>query len=205
MSTVTNFTIITAATTKLRGAPVQSYEDGTRESQIAANLYPQIVLRDLAVHPWQFNTLTVQLGQLTGSPADPNWQYQYALPFDMLAFLDAMDATGNDVPYLIESNVLFTQAPAIFAKYQQIQTETQFPAYFVDLLISHLAWEFAIPLTGDGTLEQKFLQEYQTKYKYAVGTDAKFNIPQPLISPANSRYVKAHIGSPFVGPFNHGD
>lgn len=197
----TNFTIISAATVKLRGAAVQSYEDGTRESQIAATLYPQILLRDLAVHPWQFNTLTVQLGQLTGVPTDPNWQYQYALPFDMLAFHNAMGSGGNDIPYLIESNILYSQFAAVFVKYQQVQTEAQLPAYFVDLLIAHLAWEFAFPLTADNTAAQKFEAEYQTKYRFAINTDAKFNYPIPLVSPENSRFVKARFGGWWGGPW----
>lgn len=200
---ITNFNIISAATVKLRCTSVQSYSDGTRESAVAAGLYPQIVNRDLAVHPWQFNTLTVQLAQLVGTPLDPNWQYQYALPYDMLAFHGCMSTEGVEVPYLIENNVLFVQYPTALGKYQQVQTEEQFPAYFVDLLISHLAWEFAFPLTGDATLEEKFKEEYQIKYRFAINTDAKFNYPRPLIGPENSRYVNARLGSTadaYLGP-----
>lgn len=187
----------------LGGQAIPSFGDNTREAEIAAQLYNTLFMDLLAKHTWQFNTNTIQIPQLDITPADPRWQYAYQLPADRLVILNAMDSSGDDLTYVIEGDVLYSNSTTAVLKYQNIVIESQCPYFFINALVEYCAWKFAKPLRDSDTLAQDWEKSFDISFQKARTSDGKQNTPKPLFSPRNSRWAKSRYGMP-IGTLSGG-
>ena len=81
------------------GSPIQSFTDGTTESDIADAVYEDIVRAALTSSRWRFATTQFQLNRLDDTPIG-RWDSTYQLPSDSL-MINAI--TVQDLP--IEYNI----------------------------------------------------------------------------------------------------
>ena len=81
------------------GSPIQSFTDGTTESDIADAVYEDIVRAALTSSRWRFATTQFQLNRLDDAPIG-RWDSTYQLPSDSL-MINAI--TVQDLP--IEYNI----------------------------------------------------------------------------------------------------
>jgi hypothetical protein len=193
-STLTNIAVISRALTKMGGVPIQSLQDPTREAQVASILYQSILDSETSDYPWSFAAAKIELNQTTTTPLDPRWQFQYQLPSDYLIIRDCFDQSGYNCAYEILGDFAYSSAPRLFAEYTQKQSERSLPEYFVDALVSRLAFEFTKSIVGFESDQDRAGKEWSQKESSARNRDAANNPPETLISPDASPLWRAHQG-----------
>ena len=74
---------------KIGGETIASFDEGTAEAEIAANLYPTTRDALLSAHPWNFAVGQVYLARLTAKPVLPISPMPFELPPDLLRVISA--------------------------------------------------------------------------------------------------------------------
>jgi len=138
---LTALALCSRALLKLGAAPIASFEEGTAEAEVAANLYPSTRDALLSVHPWGFATGQVRLPRLAASPV-ADYGHAFQLPADFLRGI----STGG-VPYRIAERRLHASTDEIVLTYIFRPAEADFPPFFDQALIARLAAEFCTPIT----------------------------------------------------------
>lgn len=132
---------------KLGAEPIQSFEDGTLEAEVARNLYPSTRDALLSAYPWSFATAQAALPRLLGEPV-ADFANAFQLPADFLRALSAgSGARGRGLDYRIFERRLLTDADSVVLTYVFRPDESAFPPFFDQALIARLAAEFCIPVT----------------------------------------------------------
>ena len=139
----------------LGAAPLSSFSDGTDEAQVADRLYDDIRDTILMQYPFSWSVKKVKLGRLSTTPIN-EWKYIYALPGDILGNPKAVFNVGTTsaLPvrdFEIYSSGLYTSYEEVWIDYQYTPDPSVFPPYFVKLLKTALAAEFAEPVTDQIT------------------------------------------------------
>jgi hypothetical protein len=141
---------------RIGAGTIASFDDGTAESEVAANLYPPLRDAMLSSHPWNFATGQVVLPRLAILPV-ADYAYAYQLPADFLRALSAgPTGRGQGLSYRIAENRLHCDSDEVVLTYVFRPDEQSFPPFFDQALISRLAAEFCIPLT-ESTARAEFL------------------------------------------------
>lgn len=153
---LTGIALCSRALLKLGVNTIASFEEGTAEAEVAANLYPSVRDALLSSHPWNFATGQATLPRLAAAPVADH-AHAYQLPADFLRALSA--GTGNrgrGIEYRLAERRLLTDADAVVLTYIFRPDETAFPPFFDQALIARLAAEFCLPLT-ESTSRADFL------------------------------------------------
>ena len=85
---LSDIALCSRALIKIGAAPIQSFTDGTAESEIAGALFPHTRDALLSAYSWSFATTQTQLPQLAESPL-ADYSYAYQLPNDYLRIISA--------------------------------------------------------------------------------------------------------------------
>lgn len=132
---------------KLGGTTITSFDEGTAEAEIAANLYPSVRDALLSAHPWSFATAQQRLPVLDAEPV-ADYARAFQLPANFLRALSAGGSVrGRGLEYRIAERRLHANAQDIVMTYIFRPAEIDFPPFFDQALIARLAAEFCIPLT----------------------------------------------------------
>ncbi|HSV27967.1 MAG TPA: hypothetical protein VLL76_00370, partial [Candidatus Omnitrophota bacterium] len=141
---------------KIGAATIASFDDGTAESEVAANLYPAVRDALLSSHPWNFATGQVTLPRLAAQPV-ADYAHAFQLPADFLRALSAgVSGRGFGLSYRIAESRLHCDSDEVVLTYVFRPDELSFPPFFDQALIARLAAEFCIPLT-ESTTRAEFL------------------------------------------------
>jgi hypothetical protein len=144
---------------KIGADSIASFEEGTAEAEVAANLYP--IVRDalISAHPWNFALAQRTLAKLSIEPV-ADFDNAFQLPPDCLRVLSAgIEGRGRGLDYRISEHYLHANVEAVVLTYLYRPNETDFPPFFNMALIARLAAEFCIPLT-DSTSRWEGLRKY---------------------------------------------
>lgn len=142
-----SISLCSKALLKIGAASITSFEDGTAEGEIAANLYPYIRDGLLSSYPWSFAVAQAKLGRLETNPL-ADYRYSYLLPSDFLRVISAGSfGRSRGIKYRIVEDCLHTDLSEVNLSYIYRPDENAFPAYFCEALINKLSFEFCIPLT----------------------------------------------------------
>ncbi len=162
---------------KIGASPIQSFSDGTAESEIAEALYPHSRDALLSAYAWSFATAQVQLSQLAQAPI-ADYSYAYGLPNDFLRALSAGNgARGRGLNYRLTGGALHTNAPEVVLTYIFRPDEAAFPPYFDQALIARLAGEFTIPVTENTSRSETMLTIAEREFARARQIDAQQDTP----------------------------
>ena len=156
MST-TDIDICARALIMIGAQPITSFDDGTTEATVAANLYEDTVRDLLSRHRWRFATGQAQLSRLTASP-DARWDAAYQLPADMLV-LHGVTITDDNIAYDRYQDMVYCNATAedlVFADYTFRATEDLWPPYFTTGVQYQLASIFAYSVAAQEGLADLF-------------------------------------------------
>jgi hypothetical protein len=126
---------------------INSFDDGTVESDLAGALY--MPLRDglLSSFGWSFATTQKELVRLA-SPPLADYDYAFQLPNDFLRAISAgVIGTGRGIRYRLYQNALHCNLDAVTLTYIYRPAEIDCPAFFDTALIARLAAELCIPIT----------------------------------------------------------
>lgn len=159
----TKLSICSEALIMLGAAPLSSFATGTDEAQIADRLYDDVRDTLLMQYPYSWSVQKVKLAQLASTPIN-EWKYAYALPGDILGNPKAVFNTSavGALPlrdFEIYNRGLFTNYEEVWIDYQFRPEPAVFPPYFVRLLKTALAAEFAEPITDQITKADYYHQK----------------------------------------------
>jgi len=151
----TKLSICSEALIMLGAAPLSSFATGTDEAQVADRLYDDVRDTILMQYPFSWSIKKVKLARLASTPIN-EWKYTYALPGDILGNPKAVfniSAVGAQPvrDFEIYNLGLYTNYEDVWIDYQFRPEPAVFPPYFVRLLKTALAAEFAEPVTDQLT------------------------------------------------------
>ena len=165
---------------KIGAATIASLDEGSAESEVAANLYPSLRDALLSAHPWNFATGQISLPRLAASPL-ADYANAFQLPADFLRALSAgIGGQGYGVPYRIAESRLHCDADEIVLTYVFRPEELSFPPFFDQALIARLAAEFCIPLTESSTRAELLYKLAEDEFRRAKLADGQQDTPQAI-------------------------
>ena len=165
---ISDIKIASNALVLLGGEPIASFNEETVSSTIANLLYRSSYLGLLTNHRWRFATKTQQLARLSATPST-KYSYAFALPSDML-YIIKTDMAGER--YEVYGDELHSNRAELYIDYIYQVDETKLPAYFIKMLEYYLAFQFAIPLTGDLNKANFYMSAYEKELKRAKFADS---------------------------------
>jgi hypothetical protein len=162
---------------KLGAATIASFEEGTAEAEVAANLYPSIRDALLSAHPWSFATAQSVLPKLAAEPV-ADYASAFQLPADFLRALSAgPGGRGRGIDYRIAERRLHADADQVVLTYIFRPAEPDFPPFFDQALIARLAAEFCIPLTESTTRAEALHKLAEHEFQRAKMIDSQQDSP----------------------------
>jgi len=174
---LSSIALCSRALLKLGANSIVTFDEGTVESEVAANLYPHNRDALLSAHPWSFASAQVSLARLEAAPV-ADFQYAFQLPADFLRALSAgVDGRGRGIHYRIAERRLHANQPEIVLSYIFRPDETEFPPFFDQALIARLAAEFCIPLTESTSRSEVLGKAAETEFRRAKNIDAQQETP----------------------------
>ena len=158
----TDIRICSDALLMLGGKAISSFNEGTSASNTCDRLYPGIKYSTLQSYPWSFSFKKVQLAQTINTPVN-QYRYEYQLPSDRLgairrAYNSTAIGAGTFNDWVIQGDKLLTNETTVVIDYQFAPTESEMPAYFVQLLKYMMAWHLADPITDQVSKTQYWQQ-----------------------------------------------
>lgn len=190
----TNVSICSAALLKLGDSPIADLEEPTQRAQLCANLYPLAKLDVLRSHPWNCCVTRVLLPPLAQKPAF-SWQYQFALPGDMLRLMQVgMD--GYQLDYQLEGNRVLAQTDSLPIVYVADKTEGELDAKLVHVLTLRMEMDLAYAITKSTSVAEAKAQQYQQAMRQAKALDGQENPPEDW---GDSPFTQVRGGSGWRG------
>lgn len=156
----TKLSICSDALIMLGANPLSSFTVGTDDAQVADRLYDDVRDTLLMQYPYSWSIKKVKLARLVQTPIN-EWKYIYQLPGNLLGNPKAVfnvDAVGArpQRDFEIYGDGLNTNYENVWIDYQYRPEPFEFPPYFVRLLKTALAAEFAEPVTDQITKADYF-------------------------------------------------
>ena len=130
---------------------IQSFQDGSRESDVCASIYETVRDTLLANRLWAFTLEQLNLAQLNEEPLR-DWKYAYALPSDVIR----VKKVSNSKDFEIVKGKLYSNNREVSIDCQKTVDVAEMPAYFQTALISELASKLSVSLLGDNSKYQLF-------------------------------------------------
>ncbi len=159
---------------------INSFDDATMESDLAAAFYTPVRDGLLSAYGWSFATAQVTLNRLTASPL-ADYDYAFELPNDYLRALSAgVPGAGRGTAFRIFQNQLHANNEAVILTYIARVAEVDCPPFFDSVLLARLTAEFCIPLTESTSRAQILFTQAEAEFKRAKSIDAQQDTPAAL-------------------------
>ena len=190
----TNISISNKALIKCGAETIASFTEGTVESNVCSTMY-DVTKKGLLYYTfWNFAIAKQQLSRLVETPTDKNFTYAHSLPGDVIRIKSVFDNQGTYLEdYRVEGQKIYSNTQIIYLEYVQNMDEEFFPAFFIEALVSKLAYEINESITGIGTLNDRLLNDFNIKIRAARIADGQENPPSNVM-PAG-RLIEAHLGN----------
>jgi hypothetical protein len=190
----TKFTIASQALLKVGGTPITTFDGTDRQSVVCSNMYDDTKKSLLYYTFWNFATQKSQLAQLSETITDASYKYVYQLPGDTIRVKGIFDNSGHtSADFSVEKNRIYTNIDPLNVEYIQEKDESDFPPFFVEVLIAKLAFEICEAVTGVGTLQDRLSKDYERKLQVAKTVDGQENPPSSIVD--EGRLIRARSGT----------
>ncbi|MGQ0528078.1 MAG: hypothetical protein ACT4OY_08655 [Alphaproteobacteria bacterium] len=177
---LTDIELCARALVKIGAAPIDSFTDGTAESEIAASLFAPARDALLSAYPWSFATAQAEL-EAEEDPPVADYDYAFALPEDFLRALSAgTGGKGRGLNFRMAGGMLHANADSVILTYIYRPEESSFPPYFDQVLINRLAAEFTIPVTENTGRAEAFYKLADLEFQRARQIDAQQDTPSKI-------------------------
>lgn len=176
--TYTDVSLCSKALLKIGAQTMTSFEDGTVEAEVAANLYP--ITRDALIssYPWSFAQAQRKLARLDLKPV-ADFEYAFLLPADYLRIISAgAKNKGSGLEYRIYENKIYTNSDEVIITYLYRIDENLFPTFFSDSLVAKLAAEFCLPLTESASRAELLHKKAEDSIRQSRLIDAQQATPK---------------------------
>lgn len=174
--------ICNSALTKIGAGRIVALDDGSKNANACAELYPK--LRDdlLRRHAWNFACVRLKLARLAAAPAF-GYAYAYQLPSDWLRTVAVYedDAGQALAEYRVEGRTILSSAEALYIVYvRAVGDPNDMPSDFREALASMLACDLAVPIAQSSSLRQEMDQAFRDALARAKSVDAVEDCPERL-------------------------
>ena len=174
--------ICNSALTKIGATRIVALDEGSRNANACAELYPK--LRDdlLRSHTWNFATVRLKLARLASTPAF-GFSYEYQLPVDWLRTVSVHGNERGDgfAEYRVEGRRLRSSAEDVYLRYIRIVADANdMPADFREALAAMLARDLAVPIAQSNTLREAMGEAFREALGRAKSADALEDCPDAL-------------------------
>jgi len=145
--------ICSRASLLIGGEAIQSFEDGTAESNVAAAMYEDVARTALTNSRWRFSTNQAVLNRLSVEPTG-RFDAAYQLPSGLL-MVNAVTVNDFSIEYDIYGSKVFCNAgenDELVCDYIFRAEENTWPPYFVMAVEFMVASVFAISVARDAQL-----------------------------------------------------
>jgi hypothetical protein len=192
----TLFDILTRASIRLGGDPIQSFNDvDSRETQVWSALWQPALDELLVWAKWSFASKTFDLNRLVDPPSDPAFQYQFALPSDYLDLRYVEDAAGGRIldGWTIEGQRLLSRYDRVILKYTRRFAEHEIgdlPVWFQDLFVTRLIYDGSVAITAVGSDAERAYRDLSNALQRAKLRDANAEPSKVLASPSSLRLAR---------------
>jgi len=174
---LSNIALSSRALLKLGADTIASFEEGTAEAEVAANLYPSTRDALLSAHPWSFASAQSVLPKLAATPV-ADYSAAFQLPADFLRALSAgPSGRGRGIDYRIAERRLHANADQVVLSYIFRPDEFDFPPFFDQALIARLSAEFCIPLTESTSRSESLHKLAELEFRRAKMIDSQQDTP----------------------------
>ncbi len=187
---LSDIALCSRALIRIGASPVQSFDDGTAESEIAGALFAPVRDALLSAYGWRFATGQVVLPRLEESPL-ADYEHAYQLPNDFLRAISAgQGGKGRGLNFRLARGALHTNATEVLLTYIFRPDEEEFPPYFDTALMTRLAAEFCIPVTENTSRAETLYRLAEGDFERARQIDAQQDTPGRIedFSLINARY-----------------
>lgn len=177
---LTGIALCSRALLKIGATAIASFDEGTAEAEVAANLYPPLRDALLSAHPWSFATGQASLPRLAAEPV-ADFANAFQLPSDFLRVLSAgTSGRGRGILYRIVENRLHTDMDEVVLTYVFRPDERTFPPFFDQALIAALAAEFCLPLTESTSRAEYLAKIAEEQFRRAKTIDGQQAVPRAI-------------------------
>lgn len=177
---LTAIALCSRALLKIGATGIASFDEGTAEAEVAANLYPSLRDALLSAHPWNFAVAQSRLARLAAAPV-ADFAHAFQLPPDFLRALSAGgEGRGRGLRYRIHERRLHADRDTVTLTYVFRPPEESFPAFFDQALILRLAAEFCLPLTESTSRAELLHKLAEDEIRRARLIDAQEETPQAI-------------------------
>lgn len=188
--------IINLALIALGNEPLMSLADTSRSGRFANAMYDIKRKAMLQEHVWKCARQLVILSSPLAAVPLYTWTAAFQLPADFIRLVQ-LECLGTK--FLIQGNVILSMDATVNLDYvYDLKTEGLMDPLFVDAFSSRLAFELALPLTGDNQKKDSMWKEYQAKINKAKFVNAIQSAHDRFETSGwlNSRYYGDYIDQP---------
>ena len=172
-------TIINMALSRIGEAPIQSIDSGSNAANVARLNYDLARRSMLREYRWNFAVKIQRLARLAEDGVDYDFVYQ--LPSGCLKALGLLAPGGGLISgYLIRGGKLYANADEAVLEYiDDVEDTNLFDDNFIEAISYKLASSLAIPITGDETKMQTYLQVAQNLIAQSAANSNRENRDTP--------------------------
>lgn len=146
----TDISICARALVLLGAEPISSFEDEVDTARICALVYPNLKSSMMSRYGWRFLMRKAKLSRENGAPV-ATWQYKFIIPGEAISIPHAVFSSAQGRLTTNEFEVfqrrVLTNYPELWMDYVATVPESEWPAWFVDLMTKAMCAEIAFGVT----------------------------------------------------------
>jgi hypothetical protein len=174
---LTSVDLCSRALLKIGAHSIASFEEGTAEAEVAANLYAPTRDALMSSHPWNFAISQSELPRLAAAPL-ADYAFAFQIPADCIRVLSAgTGGQGSGLEYRVVGREVHADVENVALTYIRRVNEDLFPPFFASALVSELAAEFCIPLTDSTSRWEGLRRAAEAEFRRAKLIDAQEDTP----------------------------
>jgi hypothetical protein len=160
----TDVSIASKALGRIGADSIASFSDGTLESDVAGEIYDDILESLLSERKWSFARGQAKLVRLTAVP-ESDWDYAYQIPTNIpVLVINRITQLDRPISYERMADKIHTNAlDDLVMTYTFRPDAINFPPYFTEVLINELASVFAQAIARNDALSMKLEEKAQRK------------------------------------------
>lgn len=191
--TTTDIELSSKALVLIGADPITSFQDGSREAVVAANLYNEVTRGEMSEYPWRFLVTQERANRETEAPVGTEWGAAYTVPASSLRIIN-VKVEGFPVKFDVFLKSLHTNTSSeevVIVEYVKDVPESDWPHYFRNYIILRMASVFASSLGRDGDLTTAMSQQAEISKRAARTSDSQGRTTKRL---PMSRIVQSRFG-----------
>ncbi len=205
----TDISICSLALMKLGAAPISSFDTPGDVAKILKSVYPEIRSTIIGLYAWECMKVRKELTRESGTPSGA--KYSFILPSEMQG--TPIAAYWSDQPWVratsgfeVRSRRLVTNYERIWLEFTAERPESEWPAWFADLVTSAVAAEIAFMVTDQQSVKDYWeYKTYGTPSEQRIGglmgqamaIDAQGSGNNPGLS--DTAFIDARFGGVYPG------